>query len=52
MDIVAKDAAAVEVERRALAVLRVVLGALFLWVFLENLGKGAYSPSGYKGVID
>jgi len=29
-----------------------VLGAMFVWVFFENLGKGAYSPSGYKGVID
>jgi uncharacterized membrane protein YphA (DoxX/SURF4 family) len=39
-------------EQRALAVLRMVLGAMFVWVFFENLGKGAYSPSGYKGVID
>ena len=39
-------------EQRALAVLRVALGAMFIWVFFENLGKGAYSPSGYKGVID
>jgi len=39
-------------EQRALAVLRVALGALFVWVFFENLGKGAYTPAGYKGVID
>jgi uncharacterized membrane protein YphA (DoxX/SURF4 family) len=39
-------------ERRALAVLRVALGAMFVWVFFENLGKGAYTPAGYKGVID
>jgi len=39
-------------EKRALAVLRVALGAMFVWVFFENLGKGAYTPSGYKGVID
>ena len=39
-------------EQRALAVLRVALGAMFVWVFFENLGKGAYSPAGYKGVID
>jgi len=39
-------------EQRALAVLRVALGVLFIWVFFENLGKGAYSPAGYKGVID
>lgn len=39
-------------EQRALAVLRVALGAMFVWVFFENLGKGAYTASGYKGVID
>jgi len=39
-------------EQRALAVLRIALGAMFVWVFFENLGKGAYTPSGYKGVID
>jgi len=37
---------------RALAVLRVVLGLMLLSTFLENLSKGAYSPAGYKGVID
>jgi uncharacterized membrane protein YphA (DoxX/SURF4 family) len=39
-------------EQRALVILRVTLGAMFVWVFFENLGKGAYSPAGYKGVID
>jgi uncharacterized membrane protein YphA (DoxX/SURF4 family) len=39
-------------EQRALAILRIALGALFVWVFFENLGKGAYTASGYKGVID
>jgi uncharacterized membrane protein YphA (DoxX/SURF4 family) len=39
-------------EQRALAVLRIALGAMFIWVFFENLGKGAYTPAGYKGVID
>ncbi len=52
MDSGANDTAAAPNERRALAVLRVALGALFVWVFFENLGKGAYTPSGYKGVID
>jgi uncharacterized membrane protein YphA (DoxX/SURF4 family) len=46
------DTAAAPNERRALAVLRVALGTLFIWVFFENLGKGAYTPTGYKGVID
>src|ERR1700716_2109816 len=39
-------------EERALAVLGVALGVMFVWVCLENLVKVAYSPSGYKGVID
>ena len=36
----------------ALAILRVGLGSLFIWVFFENLGKGLYSPSGYSGLIN
>lgn len=36
----------------ALALLRVALGSLFIWVFFENLGKGLYSPSGYSGLIN
>jgi uncharacterized membrane protein YphA (DoxX/SURF4 family) len=41
-----------EQQAQALAVLRVALGLMFVWVFFENLGKGAYTPAGYKGVID
>lgn len=41
------DAAA----RRGLAIVRLTLGAMFLWVFWENLGKGAYTPAGYAAVI-
>jgi uncharacterized membrane protein YphA (DoxX/SURF4 family) len=36
----------------ALAILRIGLGALFVWVFFENLGKGLYSPSGYSNLIN
>lgn len=39
-------------EQQALAVLRVLLGAMILSTFFENLGKGTYTPAGYKGVID
>jgi uncharacterized membrane protein YphA (DoxX/SURF4 family) len=39
-------------EQRALAVLRFALGAMFVWVFFENLGKGLYTPAGYKGLIE
>jgi uncharacterized membrane protein YphA (DoxX/SURF4 family) len=34
-----------------LAVLRVTLGALFVWVFFENLGKELYTPDGYASLI-
>lgn len=35
-----------------LAIIRVTIGAMFLWVFFENLGKGLYTPSGYAGLIN
>src|SRR5271156_2834344 len=34
-----------------LALVRVTIGAEFLWVFFENLGKGLYTPGGYAGLI-
>ena len=37
--------------RYALALLRVTLGVLFVWVFFENKGKGLYTPGGYAGLI-
>ena len=36
----------------ALTIVRIALGALFVSVFFENLGKGLYSPSGYSGLIN
>jgi uncharacterized membrane protein YphA (DoxX/SURF4 family) len=35
-----------------LAVVRVTIGALFVSVFFENLGKGLYTPAGYAGLIN
>jgi uncharacterized membrane protein YphA (DoxX/SURF4 family) len=35
-----------------LAIVRVTIGAMFLWVFFENLGKGTYTTAGYAGVIN
>lgn len=35
-----------------LAIVRLTIGALFVSVFFENLGKGAYTPAGYAGVIN
>jgi len=37
---------------KGLALVRVTIGAEFVWVFFENLGKGAYTPAGYAGVIN
>jgi uncharacterized membrane protein YphA (DoxX/SURF4 family) len=34
-----------------LALVRLTVGAMFVWVFFENLGKGAYTPGGYANVI-
>ena len=35
-----------------LAIVRVTIGTMFVWVFFENLGKGLYSPTGYAGLIN
>ena len=37
---------------QGLAIVRVTIGAMFVWVFFENLGKGLYSPTGYSGLIN
>jgi uncharacterized membrane protein YphA (DoxX/SURF4 family) len=34
-----------------LAIVRLTIGAMFVWVFFENLGKGLYTPAGYTGLI-
>lgn len=52
MDDQSTDVVGASREQQALAVLRVTIGLMFVWVFFENLGKGAYTPAGYKGVID
>src|SRR5215467_3557515 len=35
-----------------LALVRITIGAMFVWVFFENLGKGLYTPGGYAGLIN
>src|SRR3979411_744667 len=35
-----------------LALVRVTIVAMFVWVFFENLGKGLYTPAGYAGLIN
>src|SRR6266436_7528297 len=34
-----------------LAMVRLTIGAMFVWVFFENLGKSLYTPAGYAGLI-
>jgi uncharacterized membrane protein YphA (DoxX/SURF4 family) len=38
--------------RNGLALVRLTIGAMFVWVFFENLGKGLYTPAGYAGLIN
>jgi len=35
-----------------LALVRVIIGAMFVSVFFENLGKGLYTAAGYAGLIN
>jgi len=35
-----------------LALVRLTIGAMFVSVFFENLGKGLYTPGGYAGLIN
>jgi uncharacterized membrane protein YphA (DoxX/SURF4 family) len=35
-----------------LALVRITVGAMFVWVFFENLGKHLYTPGGYAGLIN
>jgi uncharacterized membrane protein YphA (DoxX/SURF4 family) len=36
----------------ALAIVRLTIGAMLVWVFFENLGKGLYTAAGYAGLIN
>jgi len=35
-----------------LALVRATIGAMLVWVFFENLGKGLYTPGGYAGLVN
>src|SRR5215471_18376382 len=35
-----------------LTIVRLTIGAMFVWVFFENLGKGLYTSAGYASLID
>ncbi len=45
-------AAACESARIGMAIMRLGLGVMFLYVFFENLSKGLYSKNGYTGLIN
>jgi uncharacterized membrane protein YphA (DoxX/SURF4 family) len=38
--------------RIGLAMVRLTIGAMFIWVFFENLGKSLYTAAGYAGLIN
>ena len=38
--------------RMGLALVRLTIAAMFVWVFFENLGKDLYKPSNYAGLIN
>jgi uncharacterized membrane protein YphA (DoxX/SURF4 family) len=35
-----------------LAIVRLTIGTMFVWVFFENLGKGLYTTAGYASLIN
>ncbi len=37
--------------RIGLALMRLTIGTMFVWVFFENWGKGLYAPAGYANLI-
>src|SRR5438874_9129265 len=37
---------------KGLAIVRVTIGAMFVWVFFENMHKGLYTPAGYAGLVN
>lgn len=47
-----QNAANQRAPANGLAIVRVTIGAMLVWVFFENLGKGLYTPAGYAGLIN
>ena len=46
------DAVSQSYAGTGLAIARLTIGSMFVWVFFENLGKGLYTPGGYAGLIN
>ena len=47
-----QSAAGHQPAANGLALVRLTIGAMLVWVFFENLGKGLYTPAGYAGLIN
>lgn len=47
----APNAAGQPAAANGLALVRITIGAMFVWVFFENLGKTLYTAAGYSGLI-
>ena len=50
--VITSQAVAQPTARFGLAIVRLTIGAMFVWVFFENLGKKLYTPAGYAGLIN
>lgn len=37
---------------KGLAIVRLTIGSMLVWVFFENLGKGLYTAAGYSSLIN
>jgi len=48
----AQDMANQTPAANGLAIVRITIGAMLVWVFFENLGKGLYTPAGYANLIN
>jgi uncharacterized membrane protein YphA (DoxX/SURF4 family) len=48
----ASSSASQPTARYGLAIVRLTIGTMFVWVFFENLGKNLYTPAGYAGLIN
>jgi uncharacterized membrane protein YphA (DoxX/SURF4 family) len=52
-DLLRNDARRVDRQTAiGLAIVRLTIGAMFVWVFFENKGKGLYTPGGYANLIN
>lgn len=48
----AAESAGTPQAANGLALVRITIGAMLVWVFFENLGKGLYTAGGYSSLIN